>query len=172
MKKPNSIDQMLADERQFPENMDPPRDLWPGIEQAISRHQQKSSKGLSVNYKIALSSAASIFVAVLAIQLFNPSQSGLPQTPSDQGQSNSGINALVKTFEHEKQQMLVLFKDQPAAINDWQPQLLELEAAATSLRQALNNDPNNAVLIRMLGNTYQQQLDLINRVHAPQWQKI
>lgn len=174
MSKPNNLDQILADERQFPEEMTPKRDLWPGIEKAISQHKQKPKSLLSVNQKIALSSAASICLAVLLIQFLAPLPGSGFNSGSDSNarHNTAGIDALVKTYETEKHQMLVRYQDQKALVDDWQPQLDELESAARSLRGALEEDPNNAVLIRMLGKIYQQQLDLINKVHAPQWQKI
>lgn len=161
-----NLDQLLADEQQCPEEISPSRDLWPGIEQAINQEQQKSPrKGLSINYKIALSSAASVLAAVLLIKtpaLLEPQAPGL----------DSGIAALVETYEQEKQQILVRYQGQEALTSNWQQQLNDLEQAAKSLKTALEKDPDNAVLIQMLGNVYQQQLDLINKVHAPQWQKI
>ncbi len=164
--KPNrTLDELLADERQCPEEMSPSKDLWPGIERAINQEQQKRPKGLSINSKIALSSAASVLAAVLLIK-------GADLVPSQEPALNSGIAALVETYEQEKQQMLVRYEGQDALVNDWRQQLKDMEEAAKSLSSALEKDPDNAVLIRMLGNVYQQQLDLINKVHAPQWQQI
>ena len=44
--------------------------------------------------------------------------------------------------------------------------------AADAIKAALENDPNNMALLRMLQSVYQQQIDLIERVHAPKWQQI
>ncbi|GAA6150948.1 hypothetical protein [Pseudoteredinibacter isoporae] len=164
MKQNKTLDELLADESQCPEEISPSKDLWPGIERAINQEQQKRSWGMSINSKIALSSAASVLAAVLLIKTDFSS--------FNQPQQNEGIAALVETYEQEKQQMLVRYKGQEALVSDWQQQLHDMEEAAKSLRTALENDPDNAVLIRMLGNVYQQQLDLINKVHAPQWQQI
>lgn len=163
--KPSKLDQLLADEQQFPEEISPRRDLWPGIEQAISQLQAKPSRGLSINQRIALASAASILCAVLLMSFIKPLAPG-PEQPLD------GINALVNTYEQEKQQLLVNYRGQPPLADNWQQQLQQLEQAASSLRGALEQEPDNAVLIRMLANIYQQQLDLINKVHSPKWQQI
>ncbi|WP_299977563.1 tetratricopeptide repeat protein [uncultured Pseudoteredinibacter sp.] len=165
MKHSKSLDELLADERQCPEEISPKRDLWPGIEKAINQEQQKSPKGLSINSKIAFSSAASVLAAVLLIK-------GPDLLPSQEPTIDSGIAALVNTYEQEKQQMLVRYQGQEAIVSNWQQQLNDLEEAAKSLRNALEDDPDNAVLIHMLGNVYQQQLDLINKVHTPKWQQI
>jgi hypothetical protein len=75
-------------------------------------------------------------------------------------------------FEQQKQALLVQYEAQPALTNDWQQQLDELEQAEQAVKLALQNDPENAALLKMLAQVYQQQLDLINRVHAPSWQQI
>ncbi|WP_299775374.1 tetratricopeptide repeat protein [uncultured Pseudoteredinibacter sp.] len=165
MKHSKSLDELLADERQCPEEISPKRDLWPGIEKAINQEQQKTPNGLSINSKIAFSSAASVLAAVLLIK-------GPDLLPSQEPTIDSGITALVDTYEQEKQQMLVRYQGQEALVSNWQQQLNDLEEAAKSLKNALEDDPDNAVLIHMLGNVYQQQLDLINKVHTPKWQQI
>jgi Tfp pilus assembly protein PilF len=47
-----------------------------------------------------------------------------------------------------------------------------LEEAEQAIKQALENEPQNQALLTMLAQVYQQQLDLINKVHAPRWQQI
>ena len=77
-----------------------------------------------------------------------------------------------KQFETQKASLLVAYQDQNAVADNWQGQLAELESAADAIKAALQNDPNNMALLRMLQSVYQQQIDLIERVHAPKWQQI
>jgi len=56
--------------------------------------------------------------------------------------------------------------------DNWQVQLQELEDAEQAIKQTLENEPKNKALLSMLAQVYQQQLDLINKVHAPRWQHI
>lgn len=64
------------------------------------------------------------------------------------------------------------YETQPALTSDWQTQLQELEQAEQAVKLALKQDPENAALLNMLAQVYQQQLDLINKVHEPRWQQI
>jgi hypothetical protein len=152
-------------ESEFPREIEPHRDLWAGIEKAITAEPQHSAKSWSVNGRIFAASAASVFIAVVAIQ-FMPGQN------SQDNASQAGISALVNTYEVQKGLLLTHYKDQPAVTTNWQQQLSDLEAASSTLRASLEKSPDNAVLIRIIGKLYQHQLDLINKVHSPKWQKI
>jgi len=152
-------------ENQFPEEIEPSRDLWAGIEKAISEESHRPEKSWSINTRIMMASAASVFIAVVAVQ-FMPASN--PKIDSSQ----AGIAALVDTYEEHKGLLLAQYKDKPALTTNWQQQLNDLEAAAQTIRASLDNNPDNAVLIKLLGKLYQQQLDLINKVHSPQWQQI
>ncbi|WP_161599080.1 RNA polymerase sigma factor [Alteromonas sp. RKMC-009] len=82
------------------------------------------------------------------------------------------VNVLSRQHEQQKQQLLVRFQDQTAVTDDWQTQIQELEDAAAAVKLALKQDPDNTALLGMLQHIYQQQLLLIERVHAPKWQQI
>lgn len=68
--------------------------------------------------------------------------------------------------------MLVEYENKEALTTNWHTQLQELEEAEQAIKQALENEPQNQALLTMLAQIYQQQLDLINKVHAPRWQHI
>jgi hypothetical protein len=72
----------------------------------------------------------------------------------------------------QKNALLVIFQDQPALTQNWQSQLRELDHAADEIKTALENDPNNMALLKMLQNVHQQQINLIERVHSPKWQQL
>ena len=67
--------------------------------------------------------------------------------------------------------MLVRFQEQPALTHNWQEQLTELDEAADAIKAALENEPNNMALLKMLQSVHQQQINLIERVHSPKWQQ-
>lgn len=75
-------------------------------------------------------------------------------------------------FTKQKQSLLVQYQSQAALTDNWQVQLKELEDAEQAIKQTLENEPQNKALLSMLAQVYQQQLDLINKVHAPRWQQI
>jgi hypothetical protein len=146
---------------EFPCEIKPRQNLWPGIEQAINNTQPQATTS-SVWPRASLAAAATLLLAV-AVVLLNNKQVAVPAF--DPGEAFA-------SYEQEKQQMLVAYSQQPALTDNWQQQLNELETAAQSIRDALKHDPNNTVLIHMLNNVYQQQLKLIKKVHTPRWQNI
>lgn len=148
---------------EFPRDIKPQQDLWPGIEQAIN-NTQPQQPGKTYWQAAGFAVAATLLVAVTVLLLQN-----------QQHTLNTEVFDASKAFasyEQEKQQMLATYSKQPALTDNWKQQLSELETAAQSIRLALQQDPNNTVLIHMLNNVYQQQLKLINKVHTPRWQNI
>ena len=147
---------------QLPSEMSPGKDLWPGIEKAISQpYSEVPIKHSNWHRYSAL--AACFCLCLLGFQLFNQQQG------PNLEQSLNNMNAV---FQQEKQALLVQYQSQPAVTDNWRSQLADLEQAEDALKAALENEPENAALLRMLSQVYQQQLDLINKVHQPSWQRI
>ena len=86
-------------------------------------------------------------------------------------ETNTAV-AMSDFFTKQKQSLLVQYQSQAALTDNWQVQLQELEDAEQAIKQTLENEPQNKALLSMLAQVYQQQLDLINKVHAPRWQQI
>lgn len=86
-------------------------------------------------------------------------------------EANTAV-AMSEFFTKQKQSLLVQYQSQAALTDNWQVQLQELEDAEQAIKQTLENEPKNKALLSMLAQVYQQQLDLINKVHAPRWQHI
>ncbi|MDC8829841.1 hypothetical protein [Alteromonas gilva] len=148
----------------LPEEITPNRDLWQGIELAITS-ETTAAKG---RHKY-LAIAASVLVPAGLIGMLL--MGGL--APDEHSDTKPGIAAqLSSEYERQKAALLVTYSDQEAVTDNWQSQLNELETAADAIKAALENDPNNRTLLRMLQSVYQQQIDLIERVHAPKWQQI
>ncbi|WP_440054287.1 hypothetical protein ACSLBF_15655 [Pseudoalteromonas sp. T1lg65] len=138
---------------------EPQRDLWLGIEKAIN--QESPVRQTTHNHWQKLTGIAACTVAGLfawQVVMNQPKQDSLANMSS--------------FFEQQKQALLVQYDTQPALTSDWQMQLQELEQAEQAVKLSLKNDPENAALLRMLAQVYQQQLDLINKVHQPRWQQI
>ncbi len=145
----------------------PERDLWRGIELGIE--QQDNATPASNHARRGVAIAAS--VALLA----SVSWYGTQQLPTPAAEHPTGqalVKALSTQHEQQKQALLVQYTDAPAMTENWQTQLAELDEAASAIKAALKQDPNNGALLRMLQQVYQQQITLIERVHAPQWQQI
>ncbi|MCF2859665.1 tetratricopeptide repeat protein [Pseudoalteromonas sp. SMS1] len=168
MTKPN-FDEFLAnnlDQANNPEHMPTPqKPLWSGVEKAINSEFQSQTDlaNPSINgsrWRQLSAIAASTIIGMCAVYF------------SMQLPEQSPVVQMSTYFEQQKQTLLVQYSTQPALTTDWQVQLQELEQAEQAIKQALESDPDNAALLQMLAQVYQQQLDLINRVHQPRWQQI
>lgn len=148
----------------------PRRDLWPGIEialaaEATERDNVDQSRPQRARMLAAAASVA--FVGLLSWTLVKqpaPVDTVTPQMDV--------VSALVSQHEEQKDALLVKFQDQPALTQNWQEQLKELDKAAVAIKKALQQEPNNLALLKMLQNVHQQQIDLIERVHSPKWRQI
>lgn len=161
--KQTNLDKMLDDAvAQLPTEISPQKALWQGIENAISTQPEQTHNKPHVWQKVT-ALAACMCLGLLSYQVFFNQQSS---------QYEMGLKAMTQTFKHEKQALLVKYSDQKALADNWQVQLAELEKAEKAIKLALENEPENAALLRMLSQVYQQQLDLINKVHEPSWQRI
>jgi hypothetical protein len=162
------LQQQLAD---LPREMQPDKDLWAGIDIALTsnEHQQPHQKEMPSNviafkrHHLALA-ASVLVVAALSWQVMSPA----PQNFEPQRL----VNALTEQHLQQKSALLASYSDTQAATENWQQQLDELEQAGEAIRAALEEDPDNVALMKMLQHTYQQQIDLIEKVHAPAWNRI
>jgi len=156
----HDFEQRLASElKSLPKEQLPQRDLWAGIEYGLQDEQKNKPR---VSY---LASAAALAM-VSVVAWFNI------QPPTSQNQGNELVKLLSVQHQQQKQNLLVSFQAQPALTDNWQEQLKELDEAADAIKKALQQDENNLALLQMLQQVHQQQIDLIERVHAPKWRKI
>lgn len=157
MSKPN-FDEFLKEGLENPSAVKPHRDLWPGIERALNQPVVKAETSSTWSKVSAVAACALVGAMSWQVTLNSVKEDTL-----------ADINEL---FEQQKQTLLVQYAEQPALTSDWKRQLQELEQAEKAIKMALDNDPESAALLKMLAQVYQQQLDLINRVHSPRWQQI
>lgn len=159
MSKTNFDDYLNESLTQLEKNITPDKELWHGIERAIMTNKQNSTSHRALWPKltaIAACCAAALFSTML---FFTPPEVNTAVTMSE-------------FFTKQKQGLLVQYQSQAALTDNWQVQLQELEDAEQAIKQTLENEPQNKALLSMLAQVYQQQLDLINKVHAPRWQQI
>ena len=148
----------------------PERDLWQGIEIALANEPAPNDikdappVKTSQQPKLVAVAAAVAFVGVFSWFGMNQPESGMSKEDL--------VAVLSSQHEQQKNELLVKFEGQPALTANWQQQLTELDEAADAIKAALEQDPNNVALLKMLQNVHQQQIDLIERVHAPKWRQI
>ena len=153
----------------LPKDMQPERDLWAGIEKAIT---QQSNTLPKKHTKRPLAWAASIVAAVL-LTWYSTEFS----QPFNEQKGIVTLNVVTQMQQHfEQQKALMLTSYGQSSLNELSPemqeQLAQLESAQRSIEKALTEDPNNTDLINLLRWTQQQELDLIERLFSPQWQTI
>jgi hypothetical protein len=146
----------------------PERDLWQGIELALTNdpaanRQNNQSVKATGNKLYLLAAAFAIFGLISWLSINN-------QTNLLSG--DALVASLSEQHQQQKSALLVEFRDQPALTENWQDQLKELDEAAGAIKLALENEPNNMALLKMLQTVHQQQINLIERVHSPKWSQI
>ncbi|MCW8093146.1 hypothetical protein OPS28_15225 [Alteromonas ponticola] len=145
----------------------PQRDLWKGIELSLETNTtERAASGFQTKH-LAMA-ATVVLVATLSWFTLKPMRPETQQNLTGQ----SLVQALSNQHQQQMNALLVKFEGQPAMTQNWKQQLQELDSAASAIKAALEEDPNNTALLKMLQNVYQQQMMLVERVHAPKWQKI
>jgi len=163
MSKTN-FEQMLAtqladvDKEQLPE-----RDLWPGIELALSSEASDQSRAVVAKKMYLIAATVAMFGLIGWLSV---NQQPVSLTGDDL------VASLSEQHLEQKNALLVRFQDQPALTQNWQDQLTELDNAADAIKTALENEPNNMALLKMLQSVHQQQINLIERVHSSKWSQI
>lgn len=155
----------LVDE--LPKEMAPKRDLWPGIEQAIASKPQIQQASNNSNWHNWARTAAA-FVPAAFVLMFWLQQSSVNE-PSEQ------FNSVVAGFEVQKRQLLRQVASDTPVVTNWEASLADLEQAEQALLKALQSQPEDPTLLKMLTHVYQQQLELIQKSHQsaqPQFTQI
>ncbi|QJR81360.1 hypothetical protein CA267_011515 [Alteromonas pelagimontana] len=170
MKTNNFETELQKQLESLPKEKPPQRDLWKGVELGLEApHHAAARRSSGSSFKwigIAASFALVVLVGWFGLQENAPHQ-------SDKVISGEAlVQALSQQHEDQKQALLVKFEGHEAFTQNWQQQLTELDEAAGAIKAALKQDPDNTALLQMLQNVYQQQILLIERVHAPKWQQI
>ena len=145
----------------------PERDLWRGIELGITSQQDDASSS-TVTAKQWMAIAASVCL-VTVLWFAAPFAFKADESRSD---GYALIDAMSMQQQQQVNSLLASYESTTALTEDWQEQLKELDDAADVIKAALKDDPDNSALIKMLHHVYQQQIALIERVHAPKWQQI
>lgn len=165
----NSKDKQLDDliDGLDPE-MAPKRDLWLGIEQAITNMPQQKPNESAVKQGQWLKVAAMFAPVTLAIGLWL----GLPKGIDQQIAEPSWLTPVSASFELQKQQLLQRVSNTNVISPNWRSSLTELESAEKALKKALIHQPEDAVLMKMLTQIHQQQLALISKAHQSKFTQI
>jgi len=154
---------------ELPKELAPQRDLWPGIEQAIAEKPQIKQASNDASWHNWARTAAA-FVPAAFVLVFWLQQSPMETLPDGQ------FNSVAASFEVQKRQLLRQVKGEVELVDNWQLSLTDLEQAEQALIKALQSQPEDPALLKMLTQIYQQQLELIQKSHKstaqPQFTQI
>jgi hypothetical protein len=172
---------------ELPEAIEPPRDLWPGIEARLKAQVAVSGTGASpararlgqLRWLAAAAMVASVAVGVwigrdvvpLSAPAPNLAQATAPQvTPAQQA---AAVDAAFVSDPRYARQRAELLQSLQARL-DAMPEparakvtasLAAIETAKKDLESALGKDPSNALLQELLINTYQDEMRALTDVH-------
>ena len=153
-----AFDDMVAS---LPRLVAPDRELWPGIDYAINE-----ARGSYWQRQLAL--AASILVVLGLSLYFGHAQ---PERTQDM-QMRDYLLGLQSEQQYARQALLVQYRDSITVNADWKSQLRELEQAEQAIYQALQEEPDNLELFKILRRVQQKQLNLIDSAFEPRLTSI
>lgn len=159
-----AVDSVLDQVNDMPKELAPERDLWPGIEKAIGHLPQQRVDNETNKWQTWSKVAASFAPVALVLGLWLSPQFGANQD-TDMSQV---FNPIAASFDIQKRQLLTQVSDQDSVVANWQESLKELEQAEQALIKALQSQPEDPALMKMLYQVYQQQLELIQKAHKPE----
>ena len=140
--------------RQLPAEIEPPRDLFPGIAQRIARPARRSRRP----WLAGLAIAASVCVAVgVAWTLRAP----VPGEPHDSHQAEV-VRREAEALTREYYAALREFEGAPMPA-PLEPALATLDRSASDIRGAIASDPEAVFLLDQLRRTYTRRLALTQR---------
>jgi hypothetical protein len=141
--------------RQLPREIEPGRDLWPGIAAAIEHRPERRASRQAWTW---MAMAASV---VLAAGLFWKVQ---PEDSTQPGPSSSAriVASESHAITHEYQAALRQYKGAPIPAS-LQPSLGELDKSVAQIQRAIAADPKSVFLLDQLRKTYSRRLELTQR---------
>jgi hypothetical protein len=170
---------LLAHAAALPKEMDPPRDLWPSIAEEIARRQREPRVlrwARSVTWKPALFATAAALTVALAAVLVNldrfRGESAGPgaamtgeQQPVSAGDAPH-LQAAETDFLRATEQLTAALNQRRASLPPETQKVVDenlrtIDDALVQLRQALDKDPENPKLNRMLASTYSKKVDFL-----------
>ena len=176
------------DERagELPRSIEPPDDLWPGIEAHLARGRDAGKPAAGGPWArvwpFAAGMAATALVAIMTLQIIRqaPDAPSGPQIAerSDPIDTGRPIQELVVEEPAWVNNMRLasndLRADYEASLDNLSPEtravveenLAQIHDSLAKIHEALSKDPSNAALHRLLAGTYQQELRLFSSIGA------
>lgn len=172
-------DELTALARKLPAGIAPGRDLWPGIEAAIDRHERQRRFG----WDRLLAQAAAVVLLVggsSGITWFAMSTRMDQVAPAEQTQplalqsvsGNFGSNYhLGPEFMDARADVAARLEREldrlpPETRSEVRQNIVRIRSAINEINLALAEEPDNPLLQELLLSTYREELDVMRRVEA------
>jgi hypothetical protein len=175
--------------RELPQSIEPPRDLWPGIEaqlggipEAADSATPAQRRTVRLRWLAAAAMVACVAIGVWIGRGLLPGTAG-SETVADSTNTNPPrvVQPPMTTAPHEiyvsdpryQEQRAALVRELQARLAALPPperdkvtaSLQAIEKAKADLEEALGRDPSNALLQELLVNTYQDEMRVLTDVH-------
>jgi anti-sigma factor RsiW len=149
----------------------PARDLWPAIQARLG--EERRVLGF-VPRRMALPAGLAAAAALGALWLAMPAVTTVPEgvTPGTLTQASTGASDIAQAeaeYVRATNQLLTVLNARKQAMpaedaKALDANLLRIDASLREVREALEKDPQNPKLTRMLASTHQKKLDLLLRL--------
>lgn len=174
-----SLRALLTRASTLPESIEPERDLWPGIVARIERRPAGARPGAPAWVGIAASLLVVLVTGGIGWGLLGTGQSGpgpaqAPRAPgalevSSRQVTPPDLAAAERTLLRAKLQMIGVLEARRESMSPETSATIDrnmkvMEKAVNEIREALERDPGNAELNRMLMAAHRRELDLLERV--------
>ncbi len=141
--------------RQLPRDIEPTRDLWPGIAAAIEHRPLRRSSRPAWTF---LAMAASVVLAAGLFWKTGPVKSVAPGVDP----AAMVVASESRAITHEYQAALRQYKGAPIPA-PLQTSLGELDRSVAQIQRAIAADPDSVFLLDQLRKTYSRRLELTQR---------
>lgn len=141
--------------RQLPREIEPTRDLWPGIAAAIEHRPLRRNSRPAWTL---LAMAASVVLAVGLVWKLQPAPTPAPGTDP----AAMIVASESRAITHEYQAALRQYKGAPIP-DSLQASLGDLDRSVAQIQRAIAADPQSVFLLDQLRKTYSRRLELTQR---------
>jgi hypothetical protein len=149
--------------RQLPRELEPTRDLWPGI---AARLQPAAQRRTRRAWAGAFALAASLLLAVLGWRLVAVPAHDAPVVAAPGGDAAEQlVQQQAREMTLEYRAALAQYEALPVP-SEAEPGLEALDASARDIRSALAVEPDSVRLLQQLQRTYTRRLELTHRAVA------
>lgn len=159
----------LAEAASFKRETPPSRDLWPEIAERIEKEKGWSARRYAL--PLLAVAAAAVLALVSTMQVGPKPVETAPSEPLQQASTGPASDVEKAELEYERatSQLLAALNSKrstmsPEAQKTLDDTIAAIDGGLRDVRAALQTDPQNAKLTKMLAATHQKKLDLLLRL--------